>query len=46
MRQTAESMYIKNTFSIRKSVEKGLIDYKQRFEENLSGMDARDGRVK
>ena len=54
MRQTAESVYIKNTFSIRKSVEKGLIDYKQaykeltgaqqRFKENLTRMDGRNGR--
>ena len=55
MRQTAESVYIKNTFQITDNLDKGLYEKpkelirdlknaQQRFKENLTRMDGRNGR--
>ena len=54
MRDTAQSVYIKNTFKITENVDRGLHSHKQafkdlrnaqqRYKENLSRMGGRDGR--
>ena len=54
MRDTAKSVYIKNTFKITENVDRGLHDHKQafkdlrnaqqRFKENLTRMDGKNGR--
>ena len=55
MRDTAQSVYIKNTFQITDNLDKGLYEKpkelirdlknaQQRYKENLSRMDGRDGR--
>ena len=55
MRQTAESVYIKNTFQITDNLDKGLYEKpkdlirdlknaQKRFKENISRMDGRNGR--
>ena len=55
MRDTAQSVYIKNTFQITDNLDKGLYEKpkelikdlknaQQRYKENISRMDGRDGR--
>ena len=55
MRDTAQSVYIKNTFQITDNLDKGLYEKpkelirdlknaQQRYKENLSRMDGRNGR--
>ena len=55
MRDTAQSVYIKNTFKITENRDKGLYERledlikdlrnaQQRYKENISRMDGRHGR--
>lgn len=55
MRQTAQSVYIKNTFQITDNLDKGLYEKpkdlirdlknaQQRYKENLTRMDGKDER--
>ena len=57
MRDTAQSVYIKNTFKITENLDKGLYEKpedmikdfrnaQQRYKENIIRMDGKNGRKK